>query len=78
MSKEVEENKPPVAKNWKSTLAFLVFVGIYVYVAYDKRAAPIVEIAGYIALYSSIFMMFRSEFTTELLSKLVDNIKIGK
>jgi len=65
-------------KNWKSTLAFFIFVGIYVYsIAVDKQS-NIIEIVGYIALYSSIFMMFRSDFTTELLTKLIDNIKIGK
>ena len=65
-------------KNWKSTLAFFIFVGIYVYsIAVDKKS-NIIEIVGYIALYSSIFMMFRSDFTKELLAKLIDNIKIGK
>ena len=65
-------------KNWKSTLAFFIFVGIYVYsIAVDKPSS-IIEIVGYIALYSSIFMMFRSDFTKDLLSKLIDNIKIGK
>jgi len=65
-------------KNWKSTLAFFIFVGIYVYsIAVDKKS-DIIEIVGYIALYSSIFMMFRSDFTKELLAKLIDNIKIGK
>ena len=65
-------------KNWKSILAFFVFIGVYVYVIYQNRDANVVEVAGYIALYSSLFMMFRSDFTTELLSKLVDKIKIGK
>ena len=64
--------------NWKSTLAFFIFIGIYVYSMYVDKSASIVEVAGYIALYSSIFMMFRSDFTTELLTKVVDNIKIGK
>jgi hypothetical protein len=65
-------------KNWKSTLAFFVFVGIYVYSIAVDKPSNIIEIVGYIALYSSIFMMFRSDFTSELLSKLIDNIKIGK
>ena len=65
-------------KNWKSILAFLVFIGVYVYVIYQNRDANVVEVVGYIALYSSLFMMFRSDFTTELIGKLVDKIKIGK
>jgi len=65
-------------KNWKSTVAFFIFISIYVYSIYVGKPANIIEVVGYIALYSSIFMMFRSDFTTELLSKLIDNIKIGK
>lgn len=64
-------------KNWKSTLAFFIFVGIYIYTAIAKDAA-IVETTGYVALLSSLFMMLRSDFTTEHISKLIDNIKIGK
>jgi hypothetical protein len=65
-------------KNWKSTLAFFIFVGVYMFSIFKGKTAPIIEVAGYIALYSSIFMMFRSDFTTDLLTKLIDNIKIGK
>ena len=65
-------------KNWKSTIAFFLFILIYVYVVYDKRVAGVIEISGYIALYSSLFMMFRSDFTSSMLEKLIDNIKIGK
>jgi len=65
-------------KNWKSTVAFFVFIAVYVYAISTNKTNEIVETSGYIALYSSIFMMFRSDFTAELLSKLVDNIKIGK
>jgi len=65
-------------KNWKSTVAFFIFISIYVYSIFVDKSADVVEVVGYIALYSSIFMMFRSDFTTELLSKLIDNIKIGK
>jgi len=65
-------------KNWKSTTAFFVFIGIYVYAIMSTKSEGIVETAGYIALYSSIFMMFRSDFTSEMIAKLIDNIKIGK
>ena len=64
--------------NWKSTLSFVIFVGIYIYSIYDGRDSSVIEIVGYIALYSSLFMMFRSDFTKDMLSKLIDNIKIGK
>lgn len=65
-------------KNWKSTFAFLIFISVYVYSIYVGMNVGIIEVVGYIALYSSIFMMFRSDFTKELLAKLIDNIKIGK
>ena len=64
-------------KNWKSTLAFFIFVGVYIYTAITKDAG-IVETTGFVALMSSLFMMFRSDFTTNMLEKLIDNIKIGK
>jgi len=61
-------------KNWKSTLAFIIFIGVYVYTISSGKTAGIIEVTGYIALYSSSFMMFRSDFTTSLLEKLVDKI----
>ena len=60
-------------KNWKSTIAFFIFVGIYVYSVYIK-SYEIVDTVGYIALFSSIMMMFRSDITGDLLSKLIDVI----
>lgn len=65
-------------KNWKSTLAFFVFIGVYVYCIYVDKSEGVVETAGYISLVSSLFMMFRSDFTSGMLEKLIDNIKIGK
>ena len=65
-------------KNWKSTLAFFIFIGIYTFSVIKDKPNAVVEVAGYIALYSSVFMMFRSDFTTDLIAKLIDNIKIGK
>lgn len=65
-------------KNWKSTLAFFIFIGIYIYTIIEPLTDDIVETAGYIALISSVFMMFRSDFTKEAINKLVENIKIGK
>lgn len=65
-------------KNWKSTGAFITFVCVYVYSVYTGDAPLIVDTTGTIALYSSLFMMFRADFNKEMLAKLVDNIKIGK
>ena len=65
-------------KNLKSTLAFFIFIGIYVYAILQSKPTGVIETSGFIALYSSIFMMLRSEVTSDLLHKLIDNIKIGK
>jgi len=62
-------------KNWKSTSAFFIFVGIYIYSVISNRAGDVVETAGYVALLSSLFMMFRSQITTDMLSKIVDNMR---
>jgi len=66
------------SKNWKSTLAFLIFIGTYMYAIMTTKPNGVIETTGFIALYSSIFMMFRSDFTANMLEKLIDNIKIGK
>ncbi len=65
-------------ENWKSTLAFFIFIGIYIFSVVKDKPNSVVEVAGYIALYSSIFMMFRSDFTSEMISKIIDKIKIGE
>ena len=65
-------------KNWKSTLAFFLFIAIYIYSVLGNKSDGIVEATGDIALLSSLFMMFRSDFTSAMVEKLIDNIKIGK
>ena len=64
-------------KNWKSTLAFFIFIGVYVFTVW-KGKDSMVESAGYIALYSSLFMMLRNEMTGDILTKLVDGIGKSK
>ena len=59
-------------KNWKSTMAFFVFVGAYVYTLKQAMTAGIIEISGYVALWSSLFMMLRNDMTPKLLEKLID------
>jgi len=65
-------------KNWKSTLAFFIFIGVYVYTILIPSSDSVIETSGHIALLSSLLMMLRSEMTTELIGRLFDNIKIGK
>ena len=61
-------------KNWKSTLAFFVFVGAYIFTLYKSMDAGIVEVSGYIALWSALFMMLRNDMTPKLIEKLIDVI----
>lgn len=61
-------------KNWKSTLAFFVFVIAYVYTVWKAMDANVIEVSGYIALWSSLFMMLRNELTPTLIEKLIEAI----
>tara|TARA_R110001606_G_scaffold2504_4_gene10974 strand:+ start:7950 stop:8144 length:195 start_codon:yes stop_codon:yes gene_type:complete len=60
-------------KNWKSTLSFFIFVGVYLYAVVNKDSA-IVETTGFVALYSSLFMMLRSQMTTTIIEKIFEKI----
>lgn len=59
-------------------MAFFIFIGVYVYTILEGSTDPVVSTAGTIALISSVMMMFKSDITTEMLGRLIDNIKIGK
>ncbi|MBT8349090.1 MAG: hypothetical protein HKP62_06580 [Sulfurovum sp.] len=59
-------------KNWKSTTAFFIFVLAYAYTVYKSMDASILEVSGYIALWSSLFMMLRNDLTPVLIEKLID------
>ena len=61
-------------KNWKSTMAFFFFVGVYIFTVFKDREANVLDVTGYIALFSSLFMMLRSEVTVELITRLIDVI----
>tara|TARA_R110002074_G_scaffold229867_5_gene401305 strand:+ start:145 stop:339 length:195 start_codon:yes stop_codon:yes gene_type:complete len=60
-------------KNWKSTLAFFIFVAVYLYAVINKDS-QIVETTGFVALYSSLFMMLRSQMTSDIIDKLFEKI----
>ena len=65
-------------ENWKSTMAFMVFIGVYIFSVVKGAGLGVIDVTGFIALYSSLFMMLRSDFTADMLSKLIDNIKLDK
>jgi len=64
-------------KNWKSTGAFLIFIGAYIAAIATGMPTGVIEASGFIALYSSLFMMLRSHFTKDMLGKLIDTIKVN-
>jgi len=65
-------------KNWKSLLSWFLFMVAYNYTLYTGKEEPIVYTAGLFAVFMSFAMMFRSEFTSDMIAKLIDNIKLGK
>lgn len=62
-------------KNWKSTLAFWVFVSTYVYSVFDIKQVSIIEITGYFLLLSMLFLMLRSEDLTEIIKDISSGFK---
>ena len=59
-------------RNWKSTFAFFIFVAVYVWAMIRGMEPAVIESAGSVALYSSLFMMFRSDFSKEAVNKVID------
>lgn len=59
------------SKTWKSTVAFFLFLVIYAYSVYDNRTAEVIDITGYIALFSMAFMMLRDKRLGELLNNII-------
>jgi len=60
--------------NWKSTGAFFIFIGAYLYIVATGGSASTLDATGTIALYSSLFMMVRSTSAVKLAEKLVDKL----
>lgn len=73
-------------KNWKSTLSFILFIGIFLYsivsviaiaqagAVISSPIAAVVSTSGWIAATMAIAMMFRSDMNSELIAKLIDSI----
>lgn len=57
-------------KNWKSFVAFWLFLFLYAWTIFFKYEENIVETTGFIALYAMAFMMLRSE----ALGKVIDGL----
>jgi hypothetical protein len=62
-------------KNWKSFLAFFLFIFLYGYSVYTDKSDNIVSVTGFIALYAMAFMMLRSEALTKVVESLTEIVK---
>ena len=65
-------------KNWKSLMAYLIFVAVYVYSVTIPSTDSVVSTTGYIALIMSVVMVLRNQVTTQLLDKMLDVYKERK
>jgi len=61
--------------NWKSLLAFILFIFLYGFTVLQDRKADVISITGFIALYSMAFMMLRSEALLKVVDSLTQIIK---
>ena len=67
-------------KNWKSLLAFLLFVFLYGWSVLTEMDAEVIDVTGLIALYAMAFMMLRSEALDKVVHSLTEIVKskLGK
>ena len=67
-------------KNWKSLLAFLLFIFLYGWAVLTEMDAGVIDVTGFIALYAMAFMMLRSESLTKVVESLTEIVKskLGK
>jgi len=62
-------------KNWKSILSWVLFMVAYFWSLWTERPASVIDVAGNLAVLMSIAMMFRSDFNSKMIEKLIDNLK---
>ena len=62
-------------KNWKSLLAFLLFVFLYGWSVLTEMDAEVIDVTGLIALYAMAFMMLRSDALAKVVQSLTEIVK---
>lgn len=62
-------------KNWKSFLAFFLFMFLYGFSVLKGMEVGVVETTGFIALYAMAFMMLRSEALAKVVESLTEIAK---
>ena len=63
-------------KNWKSFVAFFLFIGIYGYTTFSDRSEEVIWNTGVIALVAFLAIMSRSDLGSQLMTTVVDIIKL--
>lgn len=64
-----------MSKNYKSWIAFFVFMGAYAYAVYSIKEEPIIYTTGIFFILISFGIMLRSEQLMELLKILIERFK---
>lgn len=62
-------------QNWKSFIAFFLFLALYGYSILADKSPLIVETAGYISLFAMALVMLRNEALTSVVKSLIEIIK---
>lgn len=62
-------------QNWKSFIAFLLFMFLYGYTVFAGKDADVVETTGYVALFAMALIMLRNEALTSVVKSLTEIIK---
>ena len=62
-------------KNWKSFLAFFLFMGIYAYTAFSDKSEGVIWNTGLLALIALLAIMSRTDLGAQLMSTVVELIK---
>jgi len=65
-------------KNWKSLMAWVMFMASYNFAVYTGKPDSIVYTTGLFAVLMSFAMMFRADFTKDMVAKLVDKVSLGR
>jgi len=62
-------------RNWKSFVAFFLFIFLYGFSVYTTKSDNVVSTTGFIALYAMAFMMLRSEALGQVVNSLTEIVK---
>jgi len=63
-------------KNWKSFVAFFLFIAIYAYTTFGDKSEAVIWNTGLIALIAFLAVMSRSDMGAKLVDSLIEIIKL--